>query len=127
MHQSQGTQCPRLLPYLAGGAFRAGDPLLYMKSYKAWLQRLADGGIDAKILAVGYPLAPENRWPVPVQGVVEAYQWLVKQQGGSDNIILGRCGVVDVIFNESSCLGVSKVAGTGCHDSRVPRNRITWC
>lgn len=73
-----------------GGAFKAGHPLLYMKAYKAWLQRLAEQGIHARLLAVGYPLAPEYKWPVPVQAVVEVYQWLVKQQGASDNIILGK-------------------------------------
>eukprot|EP00878_Enallax_costatus_P024032 GHUV01025620.1.p1 GENE.GHUV01025620.1~~GHUV01025620.1.p1 ORF type:complete len:253 (+),score=31.25 GHUV01025620.1:231-989(+) len=76
--------------FIHGGAFRAGDPLLYHTAYKTWLQGLAKLGVHARLFAVGYPLAPENRFPVPVQGCVEAYQWLVKQEGGSDHVILGE-------------------------------------
>lgn len=39
---------------------------------------------------MGYPLAPENTFPVGLQGVVEAYDWLAAQLGGSKNIILGE-------------------------------------
>jgi acetyl esterase/lipase len=39
--------------------------------------------------AVGYPLAPEQRFPAGLLGAVAAYDWLVQQLGGSEHIVLG--------------------------------------
>jgi acetyl esterase/lipase len=44
----------------------------------------------AVVAAVGYPLAPEHRFPAGLLGAVEAYDWLVQQLGGSDNIVIGE-------------------------------------
>jgi hypothetical protein len=79
-----------LLLHPAGGAFMAGEPLMYQPAYRKWMRQLADQGIKARVFAVGYPLAPENPFPRGVQGVTEAYQWLVKELGSSDSIILGE-------------------------------------
>lgn len=73
----------------SGGAFVAGDPLMYKPAYLTWMRQLAAQGIHMRVFAVGYPLAPENTFPAALHGVAEAYEWLVRELGGSDNIILG--------------------------------------
>jgi acetyl esterase/lipase len=40
--------------------------------------------------AVGYPLAPEHKFPASLLGAVAAYYWLVEQLGGSNHIVLGE-------------------------------------
>eukprot|EP00878_Enallax_costatus_P004522 GHUV01004763.1.p1 GENE.GHUV01004763.1~~GHUV01004763.1.p1 ORF type:complete len:411 (+),score=112.86 GHUV01004763.1:860-2092(+) len=77
-----------VLMYLHGGAFVAGDPLMYKPAYLTWMQQLAAHGIHMRVFAVGYPLAPEHTFPAALHGVTEAYQWLVQELGGSDNIII---------------------------------------
>ncbi|KAF6251546.1 Alpha/Beta hydrolase protein [Scenedesmus sp. NREL 46B-D3] len=78
-----------VLMYLHGGGFVSGDPLMYQPTFKAWLQHLADQSIHMRIFAVGYPLAPEHRFPAGLLGAVAAYDWLVEQLGGSERIVLG--------------------------------------
>eukprot|EP00775_Hariotina_reticulata_P010130 gene10130-10288_t len=52
------------------------------------MRELAAQGIRARVFAVGYPLAPDQPFPRSIQGVAEAYQWLVQEMGSSDSIIL---------------------------------------
>ncbi|WIA31057.1 hypothetical protein OEZ86_001087 [Tetradesmus obliquus] len=88
-------QCPEqpkaslVLLYLHGGGFVSGDPLMYCPTFKTWMQRLAEQGIHLRVFTVGYPLAPEQRFPSGLLGAVAAYDWLVQQLGGSECIVLG--------------------------------------
>lgn len=89
------------LPYLAlppGGAFMAGEPRMYCQAFKLWMQELAAQGINARVLSVGYPLAPEHPYPAGVLAGAAAYRWLVQQlevEGRDDHIILGTHQTVD--------------------------------
>lgn len=92
-----------LLP--AGGAFVAGDPLMYKPAYLTWMQQLAMHGIHMRVFAVGYPLAPEHAFPAALNAVTEAYQWLVQELGGSESIIIGehQCSQSAYILPERPC------------------------
>eukprot|EP00882_Tetradesmus_deserticola_P003818 GHRQ01004037.1.p1 GENE.GHRQ01004037.1~~GHRQ01004037.1.p1 ORF type:complete len:212 (+),score=73.21 GHRQ01004037.1:292-927(+) len=88
--QPQNPKASLVLMYLHGGAFMAGHPLMYKPAYRLWLQQLAAQGIHMRILAVGYPLAPEHPFPAALHAVAEVYSWLVGQLGGSEHLILGE-------------------------------------
>jgi hypothetical protein len=78
----------------AGGAFAAGDPLMYCPAFKYWMRQLAAQGIAMRVLSVGYPLAPENPYPAAVVAAAAAYRWLLKQleaEGSQEAVILGEC------------------------------------
>lgn len=46
-----------------GGAFCAGSARQYQRTYAEWLQALAARGLGCRVLSVGYPLAPEHKFP----------------------------------------------------------------
>lgn len=79
----------------AGGAFVAGEPLMYCPAFKHWMRQLAAQGIAMRVLSVGYPLAPENPFPAAVVAATAAYRWLLKQleaEGSQEAVILGEWG-----------------------------------
>jgi hypothetical protein len=70
----------------------AGDPKMYCLAFKLWMKQMAAQGISMRVLSVGYPLAPEHRFPAPVKAAAAAYRWLLDQlkaEGRTDTVILG--------------------------------------
>lgn len=63
---------------LFGGAFRIGG-IDYPTTDASFRRRAADA--DVAIVAVDYALAPEHRYPVPVEQAYAALQWLLAEAG----------------------------------------------
>ncbi|KAI8885264.1 alpha/beta-hydrolase, partial [Backusella circina FSU 941] len=62
-----------------GGGFRVGSSTMYMDTYIGWIKLLRQNyGMDVMIMSVDYRLAPEHKYPAPVEDSVRAYEYLVK-------------------------------------------------
>ncbi|KAI9474092.1 MAG: Alpha/Beta hydrolase protein [Benjaminiella poitrasii] len=67
-----------ILFYVHGGGFRIGSCTMYMDTNIAWIQVLKEKyGLNCMIMSVDYRLAPEYRYPSPVEDVVRAYEHLI--------------------------------------------------
>ncbi|KAI9006636.1 Alpha/Beta hydrolase protein [Phycomyces nitens] len=65
-----------------GGGFRIGNCTMYMDTNIAWLTVLKEKyGLTAMIMSIDYRLAPEYRYPSPVEDVVRAYECLTQTMG----------------------------------------------
>ncbi|CAO3607375.1 unnamed protein product [Cunninghamella echinulata] len=61
-----------------GGGFRIGKSTMYMDTYIAWIQKLKElYNLKVMIMSVDYRLAPEYKYPAPVEDVVRAYEHLI--------------------------------------------------
>lgn len=70
------TDPSRVVVYLHGGGYNIGT----IKSYRGLGSRLARAS-KARLLLVGYRLAPEAPCPAAVDDAVAAYRWLLEDQG----------------------------------------------
>ncbi|KAI7892618.1 alpha/beta hydrolase fold-domain-containing protein [Mucor mucedo] len=69
-----------VLFYVHGGGFRIGSCTMYMDTNIAWIKVLKEKyGLKCMIMSVDYRLAPEHRYPSPVEDVVRAYEHLVQK------------------------------------------------
>ncbi|CAO3638530.1 unnamed protein product [Cunninghamella blakesleeana] len=60
------------------GGFRIGKSTMYMDTYIAWIQKLKElYNLKVMIMSVDYRLAPEYKYPAPVEDVVRAYEHLI--------------------------------------------------
>ncbi|KAI8371477.1 Alpha/Beta hydrolase protein [Radiomyces spectabilis] len=65
-----------------GGGFRIGTCTMFMDTYVKWITLLKEKyNVNAVIMSVDYRLAPEYKYPSPVEDVVGAYEYLVKTMG----------------------------------------------
>ncbi|WP_176593970.1 alpha/beta hydrolase [Sphingobium sp. EM0848] len=75
----------RVVIYLHGGGYNIGT----IKSYRSLGSRLARAS-KARLLLVGYRLAPEHPCPAAVEDAVTAYRWLLEDQGiAPSSIVIG--------------------------------------
>ena len=70
--------------YLHGGGYIACSPELY-RPFTAELARQT----KARIFALDYRLAPEHRFPAPVEDATNAYRWLLQQGIDPNKIVIG--------------------------------------
>ncbi|KAF7726870.1 hypothetical protein EC973_008377 [Apophysomyces ossiformis] len=78
--------------YVHGGGFRVGSCTMYMDTYIGWLRLLKEKyGMKGMIMSVDYRLAPEHKYPSPVEDVVRAYEHLIHTLGvdGSKIVVVG--------------------------------------
>ncbi|KAJ2961171.1 hypothetical protein NQZ79_g3475 [Umbelopsis isabellina] len=62
-----------------GGGFRLGTPTMYMDAYISWIKTLKlKYGLNAIMMSADYRLAPEHRYPSPVEDIVRAYEYLTR-------------------------------------------------
>ncbi|KAI8068468.1 alpha/beta hydrolase fold-domain-containing protein [Gongronella butleri] len=62
-----------------GGGFRVGKSTMFLATYIKWIRVLKEKyGVTLLIMSVDYRLAPEYKFPSPVEDVVRAYECLVK-------------------------------------------------
>ncbi|ORX54084.1 alpha/beta-hydrolase [Hesseltinella vesiculosa] len=62
-----------------GGGFRVGKSTMYLATYIKWIRTLKEKyGVTTIIMSVDYRLAPEFKFPSPVEDVVRAYECLIK-------------------------------------------------
>jgi acetyl esterase/lipase len=60
--------------YFHGGGFRLGS----VASHRDLISRIAHGS-GCRVLAINYRLAPEHRFPAPVDDALAAYRWMLAQ------------------------------------------------
>lgn len=80
-----GVDSDRVLLYLHGGAYQIGSPATHRH-----MVALLSGAARARVLSVGYRLAPENPFPAAVDDAVAAYRWLLA--AGTDRGVLALGG-----------------------------------
>ncbi|CAO3675814.1 unnamed protein product [Rhizopus microsporus] len=69
-----------ILFYVHGGSFRLGNSTMYMDTNISWLKMLKERhGLSAMIMSVDYRLAPEHKFPGPIEDVVRAYEYLISE------------------------------------------------
>lgn len=78
------------LAFVHGGAFAAGSARQYQLTYSDWLKRLAARGVACRVLSVGYPLAPEHRYPEGRDSVAEDIAWLLGEVEGTGPVVIGE-------------------------------------
>lgn len=76
--------------YIHGGGFRMGS----VRSHYDLIARLS-AAAGCRALGINYRLAPEHRYPAPIEDVVAAYRWLLAQGFAPHNIVFAAdsCGV----------------------------------
>jgi len=72
----------RIMLYLHGGGFKLGS----VRSHRSFVIRLATAA-NCTALALDYRLAPEQKFPAPVEDTVNAYHWLLSQGFAEKNIV----------------------------------------
>ncbi|KAI8380566.1 Alpha/Beta hydrolase protein [Choanephora cucurbitarum] len=78
-----------VLFYVHGGGFRIGSCTMYMDTMISWIEVLKEKyGLSCMIMSIDYRLAPEYRYPSPVEDVVRAYEHLVHKLGVSHEKIV---------------------------------------
>ncbi|KAI7907876.1 Alpha/Beta hydrolase protein [Cokeromyces recurvatus] len=79
-----------ILFYVHGGGFRIGSCTMYMDTNIAWINILKEKyGLSCMMMSIDYRLAPEYRYPSPVEDVVKAYEHLIQKLGvKSENVIV---------------------------------------
>jgi epsilon-lactone hydrolase len=66
--------------YFHGGGFRLGS----VSSHRELIARIAEMG--CRVLAINYRLAPEHRFPAPLEDAIAAYGWMLDQGLSPENI-----------------------------------------
>ncbi|KAI9346652.1 Alpha/Beta hydrolase protein [Pilaira anomala] len=62
-----------------GGGFRIGCSTMFMETWISWIKILKQSyGMEAMIMSIDYRLAPEYKYPSPVEDIVRAYENLTK-------------------------------------------------
>jgi len=72
----------RIMLYLHGGGFKLGS----VRSHRSFVIRLATAA-NCTALALDYRLAPEQKFPAPVEDTVNAYLWLLDQGFAPEQIV----------------------------------------
>jgi acetyl esterase/lipase len=70
--------------YLHGGGYVGCSPATY-RQFTAALARES----QARLFVLDYRLAPEHRFPAPVEDAVQAYRWLLAQGIAPQTLVLG--------------------------------------
>jgi epsilon-lactone hydrolase len=69
--------------YLHGGGFRLGS----VTSHRDLIARIAEAS-GCRSLAINYRLAPEHRFPAPIEDTLAAYHWMQHQGLKPDDIVV---------------------------------------
>jgi epsilon-lactone hydrolase len=69
--------------YFHGGGFRLGS----VSSHRELIARIAEAS-GCRVLAINYRLAPEHRFPAPLEDATAAYGWMLDQGLRPNNIAL---------------------------------------
>jgi monoterpene epsilon-lactone hydrolase len=69
--------------YFHGGGFRLGS----VSSHRELIARISQAS-GCRVLAINYRLAPEHRFPAPVDDAMAAYRWMLDQGLRPENIVL---------------------------------------
>lgn len=78
-----GAEVDRTILYLHGGGFRLGS----IASHRDLMARLS-AAAGCRVLGLDYRLAPEHRFPAPLQDALAAWTWLEAEVGDAGRIAL---------------------------------------
>jgi monoterpene epsilon-lactone hydrolase len=76
-----GARQDKAILYFHGGGFRLGS----VSSHRDLIARIADAS-GCRALAINYRLAPEHRFPAPVEDALAAYGWMLDRGLKPENI-----------------------------------------
>lgn len=80
----QGADDKKLLLYFHGGGYATGS----INTHRALVSQIVKhAGIKA--LIINYRLAPENKYPAPIEDAVAVYQWLLQNGYNANQIAFG--------------------------------------
>lgn len=80
----EGQADSHVIFYLHGGGYIACSPEQY-RPFTAELARQS----KARVFALEYRLAPEHRFPAPIEDATRAYRWLLQQGVAPNKLIIG--------------------------------------
>jgi monoterpene epsilon-lactone hydrolase len=78
---ASGTQPGKAILYFHGGGFRLGS----VSSHRELIARISEAS-GCRVLAINYRLAPEHRFPAPLEDALAAYGWMLSQGLKPENI-----------------------------------------
>jgi monoterpene epsilon-lactone hydrolase len=78
---TSGARQDKAILYVHGGGFRLGS----VTSHRDLIARIA-GASGCRVLAIDYRLAPEHRFPAPLEDALAAYRWMLDQGLTAENI-----------------------------------------
>ena len=80
---SPATSAPqdKAILYFHGGGFRLGS----VSSHRELIARISEAS-GCRVLAINYRLAPEHRFPAPLEDALAAYGWMLDQGLKPENI-----------------------------------------
>ncbi len=81
--EAPGADASRVILYLHGGGYVIGS----IPSYREFAGRISRAS-RARVLLVGYRLAPEHRFPAAVDDSLAACRWLAKKLGGLQRVVI---------------------------------------
>ncbi len=97
----------RAILFFHGGGFQVGS----IRSHRTLMAEIAAAS-GCRVLGVDYRLAPEHRFPAPVEDALAAYDWLIAQGFAPGGIAL---------------VGDSAGGGLACRSCSRSRNAATCC
>jgi len=109
----EGESDPHVIFYLHGGGYVACSPENY-RPFTAELSKQA----KARVFALDYRLAPEHRFPAPIEDATQAYRWLLAQGIAPHRIIIG---------GDSAGGGLTIATLVALRDAGVPLPALTFC
>jgi len=80
---ADGARPDKAILYFHGGGFRLGS----VSSHRELIARIAAAS-GCRVLAVNYRLAPEHRFPAPLEDALASYDWMLEQGLKPENIAL---------------------------------------
>lgn len=104
--QAVGASADRVIVYFHGGGYQIGSPASHHNA-----MTMLSAQADCRVLGVAYRLAPEHRFPAPVDDALAAWRWLMLQ--GVDSSQVGLCG-------DSAGAGLAVALLTVLRDQHMP-------
>jgi monoterpene epsilon-lactone hydrolase len=101
-----GARRNKVILYLHGGGYQIGS----LRSHHNVMARLSEAS-GSHVLGVDYRLAPEHRFPAPLEDALTAYQWLLQE--GMRACDIAVCG-------DSAGGGLAVAALTALRDRQLP-------
>ncbi len=78
-----GADAERAILFFHGGGFQIGS----VESHRSLMANIA-AGTGCRVLGIDYRLAPEHRFPAPLEDALAAYDWLIAQGFAPERVAL---------------------------------------
>ncbi|KAI8890134.1 alpha/beta-hydrolase [Backusella circina FSU 941] len=98
-------ECDLVFFNVHGGGFRIGSSTMFMDTYIGWIRLLKERyNMEVMIMSVDYRLAPEFKYPAPIEDIVKAYEYLLGTLEVAPSRIVvtgdsaGACLIFEMLF-----------------------------